>query len=157
MISSSPVGSGRNFAHICSEWLQMTNVSWRSRSNRPTWEFRRRRSNVLTEPVSPGYTASGKPKIINSDQGSHFTSSEFVTELRAHCILISMDGLTTSAYRNFALASNIIWNFSTQDGFIRLSNIGRRMKSISELAIGKQWDIVSQGSLHQSFNKSCPT
>ena len=31
------------------------------------------------------------------------------------------------------------------------------MKSISELAIGKQWDIVNQGSLHQSFNKSCPT
>ena len=31
------------------------------------------------------------------------------------------------------------------------------MKSISELAIGRQWDIVKQGSLHQSFNKSCPT
>ena len=27
------------------------------------------------------------------------------------------------------------------------------MKSISELVIGKQWDIVNQGSLHQSFNK----
>ena len=31
---------------------------------------------------------------------------------------------------------------TTQGGFIRLSNIGRRMKSISELVIGKQWDIV---------------
>ena len=31
------------------------------------------------------------------------------------------------------------------------------MKSISELAIGKQWDIVNQGPLHQSFHKSCPT
>ena len=29
--------------------------------------------------------------------------------------------------------------------------------SISELAIDKQWDIVKQGSLHQSFDKSCPT
>ena len=27
------------------------------------------------------------------------------------------------------------------------------MKSISELAIGKQWDIVIQRLLHQSFNK----
>ena len=26
----------------------------------------------------------GKPEIFNSDQGSQFTSSEFVTELRAH-------------------------------------------------------------------------
>ena len=34
----------------------------------------------------------GKPEIFNSDQGSQFTSSEFVEELRAHGILISMDG-----------------------------------------------------------------
>ena len=34
----------------------------------------------------------GKPEIFNSDQGSQFTSSEFVTELRAHGIQISMDG-----------------------------------------------------------------
>ena len=34
----------------------------------------------------------GKPEIFNSDQGSQFTSSEFVAELRAHGILISMDG-----------------------------------------------------------------
>ena len=27
------------------------------------------------------------------------------------------------------------------------------MKSISELVIGKQWDIVNQRLLHQSFNK----
>ena len=34
----------------------------------------------------------GKPEIFNSDHGSQFTSSDFVTELRAHGILISMDG-----------------------------------------------------------------
>ena len=34
----------------------------------------------------------GKPEIFNSDQGSQFTSSEFVVELRAHGIQISMDG-----------------------------------------------------------------
>ena len=62
-----------------------------------------------------------------------------------------------SACRNSALVSSIMWIFTTPGGFIRHSNIGRRMKSISELAIGKQWDIVNQGSLHQSFHKSCPT
>ena len=34
----------------------------------------------------------GKPEIFNSDQGSQFTSSEFVAELQNHGILISMDG-----------------------------------------------------------------
>ena len=34
----------------------------------------------------------GNLEIFNSDQGSQFTSSEFVTELRAHGIQICMDG-----------------------------------------------------------------
>lgn len=34
----------------------------------------------------------GKPEIFNSDQGSQFTSSVFVAELRNHEIQISMDG-----------------------------------------------------------------
>ena len=33
-----------------------------------------------------------KPEILNSDQGNQFTSSEFVAELRAHGILICIDG-----------------------------------------------------------------
>ena len=35
-------------------------------------------------------------------------------------------------------------------------NIRCRMKSISVLAISRQWDIVNQGHLHQSLNKSYP-
>lgn len=34
----------------------------------------------------------GELKIFNSVQGSQFTSSEFVVELRAYGIQISMDG-----------------------------------------------------------------
>jgi len=34
----------------------------------------------------------GKPEIFNSDQGSQFTSSEFVGELRNYSVKISMDG-----------------------------------------------------------------
>ena len=43
----------------------------------------------------------------------------------------------------------------TEDDLMK--KIGRRMKFISELVIGIQWDIVNQGALYQSFNKSCPT
>ena len=35
--------------------------------------------------------SGGKPEIFNSDQGCHFTCSEFVVELRIHGIQISMD------------------------------------------------------------------
>ena len=34
----------------------------------------------------------GKPEIFNSDQGSQFTSEEFISELQKHNIQISMDG-----------------------------------------------------------------
>jgi putative transposase len=34
----------------------------------------------------------GKPEIINSDQGSQFTSKEWVTTLKQHQVRISMDG-----------------------------------------------------------------
>ena len=34
----------------------------------------------------------GRPEIFNTDQGSQFTSAEFLTVLRAHQIQISMDG-----------------------------------------------------------------
>ena len=34
----------------------------------------------------------GKPEIFNSDQGSQFTSDEFIEELQRHNIQISMDG-----------------------------------------------------------------
>jgi len=34
----------------------------------------------------------GVPEIFNSDQGSQFTSSEFISELKKHHVKISMDG-----------------------------------------------------------------
>ena len=39
----------------------------------------------------------------------------------------------------------------------QFSNIGHRMKSILVLVIGKQWDIVTQRLLNESFNRNCPT
>ena len=36
------------------------------------------------ETLKTAMDSYGKPEIFNSDQGSQFTSSEFVTELRAH-------------------------------------------------------------------------
>lgn len=34
----------------------------------------------------------GKPQILNSDQGSHFTSSDYINLLQKNDIIISMDG-----------------------------------------------------------------
>ncbi|MGG1664577.1 transposase [Brevibacillus sp. NRS-1366] len=36
--------------------------------------------------------ATGKPEILNSDQGSHFTSSDYISLLQNNSIAVSMDG-----------------------------------------------------------------
>jgi putative transposase len=45
-----------------------------------------------TEIVSDAIARHGKPEIINSDQGSQFTSEVYIACLKAHEIQISMDG-----------------------------------------------------------------
>lgn len=45
-----------------------------------------------TEVLNMALRRYGRPEIFNSDQGSQFTSSEFIAALREHNIRISMDG-----------------------------------------------------------------
>ena len=59
---------------FASEQLLMTNVSWRSRT------------------VISWIHGIWETGVFNLDQECQFTSSEFMTELRTHGILISMDG-----------------------------------------------------------------
>jgi putative transposase len=65
------------------------------------WATRRilahRLSNTLTadfcvEALDEAISRYGVPEIVNTDQGSQFTGSEFIGKLQAHQIAISMDG-----------------------------------------------------------------
>ena len=131
------------------------------------------------ETLKTAQDSYGKTEIFHSDQGSQFTSSESVAEFRNHGIQISMDGCgrcldnakmecfsQSLKYGNIKIKENVSLpqlrfgvqhyvNVCHSGGFLQHSDIGRRMKSISALAIGQQWDIVNHGSLHQSFNKKC--
>jgi putative transposase len=56
-----------------------------------------RLSNTLTadfcvEALEEAIARHGAPEIVNTDQGSQFTGSEFIGKLQAHQIAISMDG-----------------------------------------------------------------
>lgn len=67
-------------------------MDWRSRRIL-TWRL----SNTLTtdfciEAVEEAISLYGRPEIFNTDQGSQFTSADFVDVLKRHDIRISMDG-----------------------------------------------------------------
>ena len=77
------------------------------------WATRRilawRLSNSLTadapvEALEEAIAKYGTPEIMNTDQGSQFTSSEFIGTLERHGIAISMDG--KGCWRDKAYASH---------------------------------------------------
>ena len=49
-------------------------------------------TDFCTEALNEAITKYGKPEIMNTDQGSQFTSMEFTQTLKDHDIQISMDG-----------------------------------------------------------------
>ena len=55
----------------------------------------------------------GKPEIFNSDQGSQFTSDEFIRELQKNGIQISMDGRRRC--RDNAIMKRFWWALKYED------------------------------------------
>jgi putative transposase len=49
-------------------------------------------ADFCVEALTEAITRFGAPEIMNTDQGSQFTSAEFTDELKRHGIAISMDG-----------------------------------------------------------------
>jgi putative transposase len=66
------------------DWATRRVLSWRL-SNSLTTDF-------CIEAVEEAIQRHGKPDIFNTDQGSQFTSTEFVNLIQGHGIQISMDG-----------------------------------------------------------------
>jgi putative transposase len=76
----------RGFVYLVAvvDWFSRKVLSWRV-SNTLTTDF-------CLEAVREAINRHGRPEIFNTDQGSQFTSNEFVGLLKQHEIRISMDG-----------------------------------------------------------------
>ncbi len=76
----------RGFVYLAAvlDWATRRVLSWRL-SNSMTADF-------CVEALEEAITRYGAPEIMNTDQGSQFSSSEFISTLEANAIAISMDG-----------------------------------------------------------------
>ncbi len=83
-ISYIPMERGYMFLLVIIDWHSRAVVGW-SLSN--TME-----ASWVVETVDIAIQRHGKPEIINSDQGSQFTSDEYVAFVKGQGIQISMDG-----------------------------------------------------------------
>lgn len=83
-ISYIPMRKGFVYLAAVLDWATRRVLSWRL-SNTLTTDF-------CLEAVEDALGRYGTPEIFNTDQGSQFTSSDFVDLLRTHGIQQSMDG-----------------------------------------------------------------
>lgn len=84
-ITYIPMRKGFVYLAAVLDWATRRVLAWRL-SNSMTTDF-------CIEAVEEALQHYGKPEIFNTDQGSQFTSTEFVCLLQGHGIQISMDGL----------------------------------------------------------------
>jgi putative transposase len=83
-ITYIPMRKGFIYLAAVLDWATRRVLAWRL-SNSMTTDF-------CIEAVEEAIQRHGKPEIFNTDQGSQFTSTEFVGLLQDHGIQVSMDG-----------------------------------------------------------------
>ncbi|QQS53889.1 MAG: DDE-type integrase/transposase/recombinase [Candidatus Competibacteraceae bacterium] len=83
-ITYIPMRKGFVYLAAVLDWATRRVLSWRL-SNSMTTDFR-------IEAVEEAIRSHGTPGIFNTDQGSPFTSAEFVGLIQGHGIQVSMDG-----------------------------------------------------------------
>jgi putative transposase len=83
-ITYIPLNRGFAYLFAVMDWYSRRVLSWRL-SNTLTADF-------CVEAVKEAFERYGKPEIFNTDQGSQFTSEEFVGLLKQSGVRISMDG-----------------------------------------------------------------
>ena len=83
-ITYLPMKRGFVYLTVVLDWATRRVLSWRL-SNSMTADF-------CVEALEEAILRYGRPEIMNTDQGSQFTGSEFISTLVANGIAISMDG-----------------------------------------------------------------
>ena len=83
-ITYVPMAKGFVYLAAVVDWFSRRVLSWRLSITMET--------DFCIEAVEDALMKYGKPEILNTDQGSQFTSAEFTDLLKAHDIKISMDG-----------------------------------------------------------------
>jgi putative transposase len=83
-ITYIPMERGYLFLVVVMDWYSRKILSWRL-SN--TME-----SDFCVEALLEALRRNGRPEIFNTDQGSQFTSNDFIHTLQKHNVNISMDG-----------------------------------------------------------------
>jgi len=108
-ITYLPMRRGFLFLVAVMDWHSRKILSWRL-SNTMHADF-------CIEALQEAITRYGKPEIVNTDQGSQFTCTDFIDVLKTHEIAISMDG--KGCWRDNALIERFWKTIKYQEVYLK--------------------------------------
>jgi transposase InsO family protein len=108
-ITYIPMARGFIYLAAVLDWLARRVLAWRVSI---TLE-----ADVCIDAVEEALTKHGKPEIFNTDQGSQFTSTDFIKMLAAHEIKISMD--RKGAWRDNVFVERLWRTIKSEEVYLR--------------------------------------
>src|SRR5438105_7877821 len=84
VVTYIPMAKGFLYLVVIMDWVSRAVLAWRL-SNTLDADF-------CLEALEEALSRYGRPEILNTDQGSQFTSGDFTGTLKLHEVMISMDG-----------------------------------------------------------------
>ena len=141
-ITYIPMARGFNYLAAVLDWFTRRVLSWRVSI---TLE-----ADFCIEAVEEALTRYAKPKIFNTDQGSQFTSSDFIKVLAAREIRISMDG--KGAWRDNVFVERLWRTIKYEEVYLRA------YASVSEAraSIGQYLGFYNSRRPHSSLDGKTP-
>jgi len=141
-ITYLPMARGFCYLVAIMDWASRKVLAWRL-SNTLDASF-------CVEALQEALARYGTPEIFNTDQGSQFTSDDFVEILQDRCISISMDG--KGRWMDNVFIERLWWSVKYQDVYLKA------YESIAEARKGltKYFDFYNRSRRHQSLDRRTP-
>lgn len=141
-ITYIPMARGFVYLTVVLDWYSRRVLSWRL-SITMTVDF-------CLEAVEEALTRHGRPEIVNTDQGSQFTSGEFVGLLLANRIEISMDG--KGAWRDNVFVERLWRSVKYEEVYLKAYDSVAEARS----SIGHYLDFYNTRRPHSSLGGQTP-
>ena len=141
-ITYIPMARGFVYLAVVLDWATRRVLSWRLSI---TME-----AAFCVETLEDALARHGKPEIFNTDQGSQFTGSAFISVLASNAIAISMDG--KGAWRDNVFIERLWRSVKYEEVYLRA------YQSVSEArhSIGRYLDFYNGRRPHSSLDDATP-
>ena len=141
-ITYLPMARGFCYLVAIMDWASRKVLAWRL-SNTLDASF-------CVEALEEAIARYGTPEIFNTDQGSQFTSDDFIGVLQSRGISISMDG--KGRWMDNVFIERLWWSVKYQDVYLKA------YESIAEARKGltKYFDFYNRIRRHQSLDRRTP-